>query len=247
VKAAAFAAFIRVFAVAFAGRTSTGACVLWWLAVLTMFGANLIALTQGSVKRMLAYSSIAHAGYLLVAVLAANAYGAAAFLFYLLVYTLMTAGAFGVVIANARGQTSGSRWRTTPGFGWQQPLLGAIFAVFLLSLAGFPLTAGSSASCTSCAPALEAGSTCARGDPGAGVADLVLLLPARDDRDVHAARRRRRMRRDRGLSSPARRFAVAPAVAVLALFFVPGWVLDAAQRSVASLFTAPGAFFGLGP
>src|SRR5690606_2808591 len=103
VKAAAFAAFIRIFAVAFSGSYEVWSEVIWWLAMLTMFGANLVAVTQGSVKRMLAYSSIAHAGYLLVALLAANAYGAAAFLFYLLVYTLMTAGAFGIVIANSRG------------------------------------------------------------------------------------------------------------------------------------------------
>src|SRR5690606_14151023 len=80
VKAAAFAALIRVFSVAFAGIHQEWSTVLGWLALLTMFGANLIALTQGSIKRMLAYSSIAHAGYLLVAVLAANAFGAAAFL-----------------------------------------------------------------------------------------------------------------------------------------------------------------------
>src|SRR5690606_24515812 len=104
VKAVAFAAFIRVFAVAFGGIYESWSAVLALLALLTMFGANLIALTQGSVKRMLAYSSIAHAGYLLVALLAANAYGAAAFLFYLLVYTVMTAGAFGLVIANERGR-----------------------------------------------------------------------------------------------------------------------------------------------
>ena len=70
VKAAAFAAFIRVFAVAFGGAYEVWSQVIWWLAIITMFGANLIALTQGSVKRMLAYSSIAHAGYLLIGVVA---------------------------------------------------------------------------------------------------------------------------------------------------------------------------------
>src|SRR5690606_21150978 len=117
VKAAAFAAFIRVFAVAFIGIYESWNIVLQWLALLTMFGANLIALTQGSVKRMLAYSSIAHAGYLLVALLAANASGAAAFLFYLVVYTLMTAGAFGMVIANGRDGQERATLADYAGFG----------------------------------------------------------------------------------------------------------------------------------
>ena len=181
VKAAAFAAFIRVFAVAFAGAYDEWAGVLSWIALVTMFGANLVALTQGSVKRMLAYSSIAHAGYLLVAVLSANAYGAAAFLFYLLTYTLMTAGAFGIVIANAKGLKERNTLEDFAGYGWKQPLLGAIFTVFLLSLAGFPLTGGFIGKMFILRSSLEAGNVVL-------AADLVLLLPARHRRDVHAAR-----------------------------------------------------------
>ena len=93
---------------------------------------------------MLAYSSIAHAGYLLVAILSIRGgQGAEAFLFYLLVYTLMTAGAFAVVIANSRDdgeeRVSLEDWQ---GFAQEKPALAALFSVFLLSLAGFPLTAG---------------------------------------------------------------------------------------------------------
>lgn len=142
VKAAAFATFIRVFPVGLAGIQAEWAVVVWWLAVLTMLGGNLVALTQGSLKRMLAYSSIAHAGYLLVALVSGTASGAAAFLFYLLVYTLMTAGAFGILVAGAGEGTDRVRLEEYAGFGWERPFLGAAFTVFLLSLAGFPLTAG---------------------------------------------------------------------------------------------------------
>jgi NADH-quinone oxidoreductase subunit N len=142
VKAAAFAAFIRVFMVGFTGHWDWRWTILM-LAAVTMFGANLIALTQGSIKRMLAYSSIAHAGYLLVALLANSPRGAGAFLFYLVVYTLMTAGAFGLVIANSREdgeeRVALEDWA---GFASQKPGLAALFSIFLLSLAGFPLTAG---------------------------------------------------------------------------------------------------------
>jgi NADH-quinone oxidoreductase subunit N len=144
VKAAAFAAFIRVFLVGFQGAYEEWLQIGWLIAAVTMVWANLVAMTEGSVKRMLAYSSIAHAGYLLVAVLSiGSGQGASAFLFYLLVYTLMTAGAFAVVIANSRedGQerVSLEDWQ---GFASEKPALAAAFSVFLLSLAGFPLTAG---------------------------------------------------------------------------------------------------------
>ncbi|MEX2581952.1 MAG: NADH-quinone oxidoreductase subunit N [Gemmatimonadota bacterium] len=247
VKAAAFAAFIRVFAVAFAGIYEEWGMVVGWLALLTMFAANLVALTQGSVKRMLAYSSIAHAGYLLVAVLAANAYGAAAFLFYLLVYTLMTIGAFGVVIANTRGPRELNTLEDYAGFGWQQPLLGAMFSIFLLSLAGFPLTGGFIGKLYILRASLEAGNVVLAVSLVLAsvisyfyylrVVVVMYMRPAVSD-DAH---------RHVQLTGPAQVAVTISAVAVLALFFLPGWVLDVAQRSVASLFTVPGAFFGLGP
>jgi NADH-quinone oxidoreductase subunit N len=247
VKAAAFAAFIRVFAVTFAGVYENWAEVLAWIAILTMFGANLVALTQASVKRMLAYSSIAHGGYLLVALVAANAYGAAAFLFYLLVYTLMTAGAFGVVIANSKGPHERSTLDDFAGFGWQQPLLGAVFAVFLLSLAGFPLTGGFIGKLFILRSSLEAGhAILAVALVLASVISyfyylrlvVVMYMQPASSPDVHASVR---------LTPPARLAITFSAVAVLALFFLPAWLLDAAQRSVAALFIVPGTFFGLGP
>jgi NADH-quinone oxidoreductase subunit N len=247
VKAAAFAAFIRIFAVAFAGSYEQWAPVVAWLALLTMFAANLMALTQGSVKRMLAYSSIAHAGYLLVAVVAANAYGAAAFLFYLLVYTVMTAGAFGVVISNAKGDNDRISLQDYAGFGWQQPLLGAAFAIFLLSLAGFPLTGGFIGKLYILRASLEAGHQILAVSLVLAslisyfyylrVVIVMYMRPATSE-DAHEGL----------VVRPATRFAVGvAAVAVLLLFFAPGLVLGAAQQSVASLFAMPGAFFGMQP
>jgi NADH-quinone oxidoreductase subunit N len=142
VKAAAFVAFLRVFFVAFGAAPEIWHQVLWWLAAITMIGANLMALAQANVKRMLAYSSIAHAGYLLVAIVALNETAAAGLLFYLLVYTLMNIGAFAVVIAVSHHGEERQRIEDYAGFGWQQPLLAVFLTVFLLSLAGFPGTGG---------------------------------------------------------------------------------------------------------
>ena len=142
VKAAAFAAFLRVFLTGFAGLWETWGVVTFWLAVATMIAANLVALAEDSVKRMLAYSSIAHAGYLLVALTAANALGASAFLYYLVVYTLMTMGAFAVVFIVARKNELRLGLAEYGGLGWKAPLLGVTMTIFLLSLAGVPPTGG---------------------------------------------------------------------------------------------------------
>ena len=142
VKAAAFAAFLRVFLTAFPGLWDTWGAMVFWLAIVTMVVANLIALVEPNVKRMLAYSSISHAGYLLVALAAASTIGAASFLFYLIVYTLMTVGAFAVLLAVAG---PGEEWlnvESYAGLGWRSPTLGVVMTIFLLSLAGFPFTGG---------------------------------------------------------------------------------------------------------
>jgi NADH-quinone oxidoreductase subunit N len=141
VKAAAFAAFVRVFLAAFGGFESW-VPLLAALAVVTMLVGNLAALGQTSVKRLLAYSSVAHAGYLLVALAARNELGAASFLFYLLAYTLMTMGAFGVVAAVGRRGEPNERLEDLAGLGSRQPFLAAAMAVFMFSLAGIPPTAG---------------------------------------------------------------------------------------------------------
>jgi NADH-quinone oxidoreductase subunit N len=142
VKAAGFAALLRIVTVELAPAASVWGVILWWLAVLTMIVPNFIALAQDNVKRMLAYSSIAHAGYLLVGVVAGSAAGRSATLLYLAVYAVMTLGAFavvGIVAGDGDSRTGLADYR---GLGWRRPLLGALLVVFLLSLAGFPPTGG---------------------------------------------------------------------------------------------------------
>jgi len=142
VKAAGFAALLRIVTVELAPAASVWAVILWWLAILTMVVPNLIALAQDDVKRMLAYSSIAHAGYLLVGVVAGSAAGRSAALLYLAVYSVMTLGAFALVGAVAGEGDSRTGLADYRGLGWRRPLLGFLLVVFLLSLAGFPPTGG---------------------------------------------------------------------------------------------------------
>ncbi len=142
VKAAAFAALIRVLLEAFSDVHALWGPVIWWLAAVTMVVGNLVALAQRSVKRMLAYSSIAHAGYLLTALVADSMAGAAAFLFYLLFYTLMTMGAFAILALKGRGGERDVMVDDLAGLGEAHPWLALAMAVCMLSLLGFPGTAG---------------------------------------------------------------------------------------------------------
>jgi len=142
VKAAAFAALFRVWREAFPGAIVSWHLALWWLAVLTMVVGNIVALAQKNIKRMLAYSSIAHAGYLLVAVVANSQLGSAAFLFYVLAYTLATMGAFGVVIAVGEPGERHQQLSDFAGLWTVRPWLAAAMAVFMLALLGFPIAGG---------------------------------------------------------------------------------------------------------
>jgi len=141
VKAAAFAALFRVLNQAF-GPVAAWHDILWWLAVVTMIGGNLFALGQRSLKRMLAYSSVAHAGYLLVAVTAGRAAGTSAFLVYVIAYTLMSLGAFAVLTAKGRAGESDVLIDDLAGLANERPWLAFALAVCMLSLLGFPGTAG---------------------------------------------------------------------------------------------------------
>ncbi len=142
VKAAAFAAFARVFFLAFPAMKMDWNMLLWVLAVGTMTVGNVTAIAQTNIKRMLAYSSIAHAGYLLVALVAANQLGAVSLLYYLLAYTLMNLGAFAVVILVGRKKDSYLNIYDYSGLGFQHPALAASMALFMFALAGIPPTAG---------------------------------------------------------------------------------------------------------
>jgi NADH-quinone oxidoreductase subunit N len=148
VKAAAFAAFLRLFVEAFPAAVTQWHFALWWIAALTMVVGNVVAIAQRNVKRLLAYSSIAHAGYVLVAVVAgagegrAGVTGSGAFLFYLLAYTFATMGAFAVVSAlGSRGEARlgideyAGIWNDRPG-------ITLAMSVFMLALLGFPVFGG---------------------------------------------------------------------------------------------------------
>jgi NADH-quinone oxidoreductase subunit N len=141
-KAAGFAAFLRMFLVAFPTLHADWSDLLWVLAVLTMTVGNITALRQDNIKRMLAYSSIAHAGYALVGFTAANATGISGILFYMLSYAFMNIGAFAVVVLVAKqGETNGNV-QDFAGLGHKRPALAAVMTLFLFSLAGMPPTAG---------------------------------------------------------------------------------------------------------
>jgi NADH-quinone oxidoreductase subunit N len=141
-KAAALLAFVRILFQATPDLGAHWQTILWMSAFLTMLLGNLVALTQSNIKRMLAYSSIAHAGYLLVGVVAGSRPGIEGVLFYLAAYALMTLGAFSVVLVVGRGQEQYVNLDDYSGLGRRRPFLALAFSVFLLSLAGIPATAG---------------------------------------------------------------------------------------------------------
>jgi NADH-quinone oxidoreductase subunit N len=145
---AAFGATVRVLWVGLGGLEWTWTPILWGVAILTMIVGAILAITQTDIKRMLAYSSVAHGGFLLIGVVAVgataeeNALSLSALLFYLVAYGFTTVGAFAVVtmVRDAGGEAWHlSRWA---GLGKRSPLLAGIFAFFLLAFAGIPLTSG---------------------------------------------------------------------------------------------------------
>jgi len=141
-KAAIIAAFLRVFNGALEPITQYWQPVLYVLAVLTMIGGNMLAVTQSNVKRMLAYSAVAHAGYLLIGIVSNNQVGLQGVLFYLLSYSIMTMGAFAVVIALEGPRGEGLEIADFAGLGRTHPWLAGVLTLCLLSLGGIPPTAG---------------------------------------------------------------------------------------------------------
>jgi NADH-quinone oxidoreductase subunit N len=141
-KAAAFAVFLRVFMTAFAPITNRWEPFVWSSALLTMIIGNFAALMQTNIKRMLAYSSIAHAGYIMVAIAAHSQIGVAAAMFYLAAYALMNIGAFAAITHFSRQGEKFVKIEDLAGLGWKQPVTAGLFAIFLLSFVGVPLTGG---------------------------------------------------------------------------------------------------------
>lgn len=142
VKAAGFVAFARIWKEALPDVVTTWHLALWWLAVITMAGGNLIALAQRNVKRLLAYSSIAHGGYLLVAIVSGGALASSALVFYLFAYTLATVGAFAVVGALAGRSDRYLEIDDFSGLWTERPWVATAMAVFMLALLGFPIFGG---------------------------------------------------------------------------------------------------------
>ncbi|MEU6442349.1 NADH-quinone oxidoreductase subunit NuoN [Streptomyces sp. NPDC047046] len=141
-KVAAFGALLRLLYVVLPGLRWDWRPVMWGVAIITMLGGAIIAITQTDIKRLLAYSSVAHAGFILAGVIATNPDGVSSVLFYLGGYSFVTIGAFAVVtlVRDAGGEaTHLSKWA---GLGRRSPLVAAVFGIFLLAFAGIPLTSG---------------------------------------------------------------------------------------------------------
>ena len=141
-KAAAFTALLRVLLASLRPLQGEWVWLFWVLAVLSMTLGNVVALAQQNLKRMLAYSSIAHVGYMLVGIVAGGGLGGGSVLFYLLVYTFTTAGAFGVILLLERGGHEAVGVADTAGLAARSPLAALALTLFLLSLVGIPPTAG---------------------------------------------------------------------------------------------------------
>ncbi|MCK4858625.1 MAG: NADH-quinone oxidoreductase subunit N [candidate division Zixibacteria bacterium] len=143
-KAAAFAALLRIFSFGFAGLHGDLETLFWILAVATMTIGNIMALRQGNIKRMLAFSSIAHAGYIMIALVVGGSETASAAALYLLCYAVTNLGAF--MIITLVDSSSGTKDRTSldsyAGLARLNPIVGVVLTLFLISLAGFPPTAG---------------------------------------------------------------------------------------------------------
>jgi len=140
-KAAALVALSRVFLSGLSGIAPQWIGLLWALAVLSMFAGNVVAIAQTNLKRMLGYSSIAHAGYLVIGVVAASNLGISSIAFYLLAYTFMNLGAFGVILyLERRGENL--TLNDYAGLSSRFPLAAALMALFMFGLAGIPPTAG---------------------------------------------------------------------------------------------------------
>ena len=229
-KAAAFAIFLRIFMTAFAPIGGAWAPLVWASALLSMTIGNFAALLQSNVKRMLAYSSIAHAGYVMVALAARSEIGTAAAMFYLAAYAFMNVGAFAMV-SHLSGQ--GEEYQSVEdfaGLATKQPFAAAVFSIFLLSLIGVPLTGGFFGKFYIFKAALESHLVwlTVLGLLNSAVAAyyylrLLVMMYFRDPGDAVTAAE--------PLTPALSAALILPAIGTLLLGIFPGWVLDFAGRS----------------
>jgi len=234
VKAAAFAAFVRVFLATFEPLKDDWMPVLWGLALLTMLLGTVVGVVQTSLKRMLAYSSIAHGGYLLVAMVAGNEMGKGAILFYLLVYGITNLAAFALIGLLGSEDKPCDQVKDFAGLWYTRPVVAGLMAIFLLSLGGFPPMAGFVAKWYVFAAAIRAGEN---GLAIVGVLTSVvsvffylrvvvqMFMTERPAADATA--------------TPARASMVALVLSALALFYLgllPSRVMEIAAAAAAGVF-----------
>jgi NADH-quinone oxidoreductase subunit N len=234
VKAAAVAAFARVFLSALEPLIADWSPVLWTVAAATMIVGTVVGVAQVSLKRMLAYSSIAHGGYLLMGIVAGNDVGKAAILYYLAAYALTNLGAFGVIALLGSRERANDDLRDYAGLWHTHPGLATLMAIFLLSLGGFPPTAGFIAKWYVFSAAVGAGYY---GLAIIGVLSSVvsvyfylrivvmMYMSERDARPVPPP-----------ITGAAMAGLVLSLIGVLYLGLLPARVLDWAQNSVATIF-----------
>jgi NADH-quinone oxidoreductase subunit N len=236
VKAAAFAAFVRVFLSAFEPMQAYWIPVLSVIALLTMILGTVVGVMQTSVKRMLAYSSIAHAGYILVGIIAANDVGKASILFYVLAYAVTNLGAFGVMAALSTSEREFDDIREFNGLWHARPGMAALMSVFLLSLGGFPPMAGFIAKWYVFGAAVQTGHywLAIVGVLSSVVAvfyylRIVIAMYMTEEREGALEP----LPRLPGLALVGLTLAVA---GVLYLGILPAWAIDAARASVGTIF-----------
>jgi len=234
VKAAAVAAFVRVFLSALEPMITDWAPVLWVVAAATMIVGTVVGVAQTSLKRMLAYSSIAHGGYILAGLVAGNEMGKAAILFYLAAYAITNLGAFGIIaLLGSRGRANDDL-RDYAGLWHSHPAVATLMTIFLMSLGGFPPTAGFIAKWYVFAAAVSAGYY---GLAIIGVLSSVvsvyfylriavmMFMTERDARPVPLP-----------LSTVAYAGLVLSVIGVLYLGFLPSTVIELARASIGTIF-----------
>jgi NADH-quinone oxidoreductase subunit N len=235
VKAAAFAAFARVFLSALEPLRGSWAPALWAISAATMIVGTIVAVSQDNLKRMLAYSSIAHAGYIVVAIVSGNDVGKGAILFYLLSYAVTNLAAFAVIALLGTRDHPNDDLASYAGLANRHPALAAAMTVFLLSLGGIPPTAGFVAKWYIFSAAVRAG------DYGLAIIGVltsvvsiffylrIVVMMYMADAGEGVAQP----------APPSRAAVVALVVSVVAIFYLgvlPTQVLDVAARSIATIF-----------
>jgi NADH-quinone oxidoreductase subunit N len=234
VKAAAFAAFARVFLSAFEPFKGEWAPVLSVLAILTMVLGTVVGVAQSNLKRMLAYSSIAHGGYLLVGLVAANNVGKAAILFYLLAYSVTNLAAFGAIALLGSRDKANDELRDYAGLWHTHPAVAALMTVSLLSLGGLPPTVGFIGKWYIFTAAVSAGYyTLAIVGVLTSVVSVFFYMRVVVMMYMAEGQRTEPLPRVAGLGMAALAVAI---VAIVWLGILPAPVLDVAQASIASIF-----------